>query len=195
MKIRYTGRKVELAPAEAKKLAAQFSKIGKLLDGRRECEAYVVLSTERHLQRAEATVRYYNHELVGLGASADLFTAIHSAAEKLEKQALRVREKWRDNKRTPREQEAEAETPAAAAPKVKKVAGKRVEPKSIEQLPEAEQRVYRVDDHKKRKPMTVEEAVLDLDKKRDYVVYRDADTGKTTVLIRRRDGHFDLVEA
>ena len=63
------------------------------------------------------------------------------------------------------------------------------------ELPEAEQRVYKVEDHKKRKPMTVEEAVLDLDKKRDYVVYRDADTGRTTVLIRRRDGHFDLVEA
>jgi hypothetical protein len=43
--------------------------------------------------------------------------------------------------------------------------------------------------------MTVEEAVLDLDKTRDYVVYRDADTGRTTVLIRRRDGHLDMVEA
>jgi hypothetical protein len=27
------------------------------------------------------------------------------------------------------------------------------------------------------------------------VVYRDADTGKTVVLIRRRDGHLDMVEA
>jgi len=193
MKIKYTGRQVELAPAQAKKLEAQFSKIGKLLDGRRECEAHVILSLERHLHRAEATVHYYNHQLVGLGASSDLFNAIHEAAEKLEKQALRTREKWRDTKRLPRSKE-EAAAPAAPAPP-KKVRGRRVEPKTMAQLPEEEQRVYKVDEHKKRKPMTVEEAVLDLDKSRDYVVYRDADTGRTTVLIRRRDGHLDLVEA
>ena len=43
MKITYTGRQVELAPAQLKKLEARFAKIGKLLDGRRECEAHVVL--------------------------------------------------------------------------------------------------------------------------------------------------------
>ena len=191
MKIKYTGRQVELAPAETKKLAAQFSKIGKLLDGRRECEAHVILSLERHLHRAEATVHYYNHQLVGLGASADLFTAIHAAAEKLEKQALKTREKWRDNRRTSRDEKPEAAAPKAIA--AKKV--RREEPKKPAKARDAEQRVYTVDDHKSRKPMTVEEAVLDIDKSRDYVVYRDADTGRTTVLIRRRDGHFDLVEA
>ena len=65
----------------------------------------------------------------------------------------------------------------------------------MDQLPEAEQQVYKVDHHKKRKPMTVEEAVLDLDKSRDYVVYRDAETDCVSVLVRRRDGHFDLIEA
>jgi putative sigma-54 modulation protein len=195
MKIKYTGRQVELAPAQTRKLEAQFSKIGKLLDGRRECETHVILSLERHLHRAEATINYYNHQLVGLGASADLFTAIHSAAEKLEKQAVRTREKWRDTRRAPREEAKEAAAPAAASPaKPAKVRGRKVETKSMAELPEEEQRVYHVDHHKKRKPMTVEEAVLDLDKTRDYVVYRDAETGKTTVLIRRRDGHLDMVE-
>src|SRR5215510_1439710 len=66
MKITYTGRQVELAPAQLKKLEAQFGKIGKLLDGRRECEAHVILSLERHLHHAEATVNYYGHPLVGL---------------------------------------------------------------------------------------------------------------------------------
>jgi putative sigma-54 modulation protein len=195
MKITYTGRQVELAPAQTKKLEARFSKIGKLLDGRRECEAHVILSLERHLHRAEATVNYYNHQLAGLGASTDLFTAIHSAAEKLEKQALKTRERWRDTRRAPREEEKETEPAPNAPAKPAKVRGRRVEAKTIDQLPEAEQRVYKVDHHKKRKPMTVEEAVLDLDKNRDYVVYQDAETGRTIVLIRRRDGHLDLVEA
>ena len=106
-----------MAPAQLKKLEGRFAKIGKLLDGRRECEAHVVLSIERHLQQAEATVNYYGHELVGDRVGTDLFSAIHAAAEKLEKQALKAVTKWRDNKRTPRkgapEEQAAVEASAA----------------------------------------------------------------------------------
>ena len=42
MKITYTGRQVELAPAQLKKLEAQFAKTGKLLDGKGDCEIHVV---------------------------------------------------------------------------------------------------------------------------------------------------------
>jgi putative sigma-54 modulation protein len=178
MKITYTGRQVELAPAQLKKLESRFSKIGKLLDGRRECEAHVILSLERHLNHAEATVNYYGHQLVGLGSSNDLFTAIHSAAEKLEKQAVKARTKWRDTKRSPRKTEAPPEP----------------EPAAVEPEPEPERRVYRVNHHQRRKPMTLDEAILEMDK-RDYLVYIDAETDRISVLLRRRDGHFDLVEA
>ncbi len=47
MKITYTGRQVELLPAQLTKLEGQFSKVGKLLDGKSECEAHVILSLER----------------------------------------------------------------------------------------------------------------------------------------------------
>jgi putative sigma-54 modulation protein len=180
MKITYTGRQVELKPAQLKKLEAQFSKIGKLLDGRRECEAHVILSLERHLHQAEATINYYGHQLVGIGSSNDIFTAIHSAAEKLEKQAVKARTKWRDTKRTPRKAAAAEAEAAPAAPTAAEAA--------------PERRVFRVNHHEKRKPMTLDEAVLEMDKSRDYMVYRDAETDRISVLVRRRDGHFDLVE-
>jgi len=184
MKITYTGRQVELAPAQLKKLEARFAKIGLLLDGKRECEAHVILSLERHLHYAETTIRYFNHQLVGVGSSSDLFTAIHSAAEKLEKQAVKARTKWRDTKRTPRKaaSEAEKERPAET---------------EAEPEPESgpERRVYHVNHHQKRKPMTLEEALMEMDKNRDYLVYRDAETDRTCVVVRRRDGNFDLVEA
>ena len=175
MKITYTGRQVELAPAQLKKLQAQFAKIGKLLDGRRECEAHVVLSLERHLHHAEATINYYNHQLVGLGSGSDLFNAIHDASEKLEKQILKARTKFRDNKRMPRKQAAEVEREPA--------------PPEAEPSPH----VNKIN-HQKRKPMTLDEAVLEMDKSRDYLVYRDAQTDRVSVLVRRRDGNFDLVE-
>lgn len=182
MKITYTGRQVELAPAQQKKLETRFSKIGKLLDGRREVEAHVILSLERHLHHAEATVNYYGHQLAGLGSNSDLFTAISGAAEKLEKQAVKAREKWRDTKRTPRKADVSTE-PAAASAEAE-----------AEAEAEPERRVYRVNHHQKRKPMTLDEALLEMDKNRDYLVYRDAETDRISVLLRRRDGHFDLVE-
>src|SRR5437763_15185055 len=117
MKITYTGRQVELKPAQLKKLETQFAKTGKLLDGRRECETHVILSMERHLHNAEATVNYYGHQLVGVGSDPDLFTAIHSAAEKLAKQAVKARTQWRDTQRGPREEQPEpAPAGGAAAP-------------------------------------------------------------------------------
>jgi len=185
MKITYTGRQVGLAPAQLKKLEERFAKTGKLLDGRRECEAHVVLSLERHLHHAEATVNYYSHPLIGIGSSTDLFTAIHSAAEKLEKQAVKARTKFRDNKRTPRKETA-AENVAAAG-----------EPPEVEADTEEENArlIYKVNHHKKRKPMTLDEAVLEMDAGRDYLVYRDSETDRVSVLVRRRDGHFDLIEA
>ena len=184
MKIAYTGRQVELAPAQIKKLEARFAKIGKLLDGKRETEAHVILSLERHLHHAEVTVNYFGHQLVGLGSSTDLFTAINSAAEKLEKQAVKARTKWRDTKRAPHKaaSEAEAEQPAAAA-------------EAAAEEPEAASQPHvRHVNHQRRKPMTLEEAMLEMDQKRDYLVYRDAETDRVSVLVRRRDGSFDLVE-
>jgi putative sigma-54 modulation protein len=112
MKVTYTGRQVDLSPAQSEKLMAEFDKVGKLLDnGKGEAGAHVVLSHERHLNNVEITVPYHNHELVGEGSDPDLFCAIHAAVGKLEKQAVRVREKWRDSKRTPRkETDASIET-------------------------------------------------------------------------------------
>jgi putative sigma-54 modulation protein len=179
MKITYTGRQVELAPAQLKKLEARFAKVGKLLDGRRECEAHVILSLERHLHQAEVTVNYFNHPLVGLSSNNDLFTAIHAAIEKLEKQAVKHRGKWRDTKRTPRKSTEPVASQNGSEPAAEA---------------ETERRVFGVNHHQKRKPMTLDEAILEMDKDRDYLVYRDAETGRTSVLVRRRDGNFDLVE-
>src|SRR5437868_14549911 len=117
MKLTYMREQVELAPVQLKKRGARFANVGKLLNDGRECEAHVILSLERHLHHAEVTVNYYNHQLVGLASNADLFTAIHSAAEKLEKQCVKAVTKWRDAKRTPRKAAAAEAAAEPAAPK------------------------------------------------------------------------------
>lgn len=179
MKITFTGRQVELAPAQLKKIEARFAKVGKLLDGREQTEAHVILSLERHLHQAEITVNYHNHSMVGADSNVDLFTAIHAAVEKLEKQAIKVRAKWRDTQRAPRRDTVAAQ---ASAP---------VEPAE----PETAREVFRVNHYDQRKPMTLEEAILEMEKGGDYLVYRDSESDGVAVLIRRRDGNFDLIEA
>ena len=180
MRITYTGRQVELAPAQLQKIKARMDKVGKLIDGKEEREAHVVLSHERHLHRAEITVNYHNHPLVCLGENADLFTAIHAAIEKLEKQAIKVRAKWRDTKRAPKRTGAEPETAAARPAHAGEI---------------EEKKIFRINHLERRKPMTLDEALLEMEKGQEYLAYRDAETDRLAVLVRRRDGNFDLVEA
>jgi putative sigma-54 modulation protein len=176
MKITYTGRQVELAPAQLRKIEARAAKLSKFLDGKEEREAHVILGHERGRHTAEITVNYFDHPLVGAASSPDVFTAVHAAVEKLEKQAIKVKAKWRDNKRTPRKQAAAEPAPETAA--TANGAG----------------RVYRVDGSGGGKPMTLDEAILEMEQDRDYLVYNDAGSGRISVLMRRRDGHFDLIE-
>jgi putative sigma-54 modulation protein len=182
MKVTYTGRTEKLTPTLQKKLDAKFAKLAKLLDQRGgEREAHVILTVERHQQQAEITVQFHDHPLVGIGASSDQFTAIVTAADKLEKQVLKLRTKWRDTKRGPKESwtvPAAPEAEEAATPE-----------------PPAEKRIFRVNQHARRKPITLDEAILEMEGNRDYLVYRDAETDRLSVLLRRRDGHYDLVEA
>jgi putative sigma-54 modulation protein len=194
MRITYTGRQVELVPAQLKKLEAQCIKLAKMLDGRKsECEARVVLSHERHLHKAEVTVKYHDHSMVSVADDNDLFTAIHGAIEKLEKQAIKVRAKWRDSKRVPRKETVPAEPAVkAVAPPVKakaaiKTHGKNGAKAKVRHIGEDEQSL--------RKSMTLEEAIAEMSGDREYLTFLDAKTGAVNVLVRRRDGHFDLVEA
>ncbi len=181
MRVTYTGRQEPFTPAQQKKLETKLSKLAKLLDSRGgEREAHVILTSERHLRRAEITINIYDHPMVGVAAEADQFTALFQAIERLEKQVLKLRAKKRDTKREPKPAWEPAAAPAAGGPAYEESRGKRI---------------FRVDDHAGRKPMTLEEALMELDKTRDYVVFRDAETDRLSVLLRRRDGHFDLVEA
>jgi putative sigma-54 modulation protein len=183
MNISYKGIKQDLAPKLQEKLDAKFNKISKLLEKRGEKEAHVIVQSERHLHRAEITVNYYDHQLVGIGSDPDLFTAVSEALDKLETQAHKQSEKWREKHRR-------KDAPGKGEQEIVGVVASS-EPATDGAV---SQRVYRVNHLEDRKPMTLEEALLEMDSNRDYVVYRDADKECLSVLVRRRDGHFDLIE-
>jgi putative sigma-54 modulation protein len=178
MKVSYKGIKKDLPSRLQEKLDAKFAKLSKLMDGNGEKRAHVIVTGERHLHKAEITVHTRDHELIGIGSDADLFAAISVALAKIEKQAMKQGARFRATTRRPETSNALAEkAPAEAA------------------WTPAAPRVYRPNHHERRKPITLEEAVLQMEDGRDYLVYRDADKQSVFMLVRRRDGHFDLIES
>jgi putative sigma-54 modulation protein len=193
MKITFTGKQDKLNPSQERKLAMAFARLSKLLERRGEKGAQVILSSERHLHHAEVRVNFYDNTLVGEGADTDQFTAVMDAVEKVEKRALKNREKWRDASRDGHKRVAAEVAETAPAPPARKAAsGKPGAAKAVKSKPS---KVVRTGGKLAAKPMTVDEAMLSMEAERDYMVYRDAETDKVSVLIRRRDGKVDLVEA
>src|ERR1700691_5473522 len=108
MKVSYKGIKQELPVRLQTKLDAKFAKLSKLLEKRGELEAHVVVATVRHLHKAEVTIQFYDHQLVGIGSDADLFTGLSEALDKLETQAVKNRGKWQERRKDGSAKEAEA---------------------------------------------------------------------------------------
>jgi putative sigma-54 modulation protein len=177
MNVTYKGVHHDLPAKVQSKVDSKFAKLSKLLEKRGEREAHVVVGEQRGQVHAEITVQFYDHQLVSTGRGPDLFTALSPALEKLEAQAIKQRSKWREKHR--REAPPVAKEVPVAAPK--KAAAPAI-------------RVNRVTTER-RKPITLDEAILLLDGKKDYLVYRDASTERIAVLIRRSDGNLDLVES
>lgn len=198
MKVTYTGKTKEFTARLEKKIQEKLTKLGKMIEQRGEREAHIVHQVERHLHKVEIKVNFYDHALMGAAADSDLATCVAQAVEKLEKQIVKARTKWRDTHRDPkstREQKElvaeKAEPVAAPKPKAPKPNGKAAIAATAEKgLP----KIYRVAHSKGQKPMTLEEAVIAMGQGADYVVYRDPEKSRLTVLLRRRDGDFDLVE-
>ncbi len=194
MKIIYTGRHEAFPPKQKAKLEAKLQKLSKMLERKGEKEAHVILSQERFLHKIEITINAWDHSLVGVGSNRDLITAACEALDKLEKQLRKVRDKWlakrhKDNGAGAMNGLA-AQT--AAAPSGNGKARKQV---SLATGKRGNKKVFRVNNRDGNKPMTLEEAMLEMEVSQDYMVYRDSQTDRVAVLMRRPDGHFDLIES
>ena len=187
MNITYKGKQEKFYPAQIEKIDARFKKLAKIIDGKGEKSSHVILNRKRGVHSAEITVNYMDHSLVGASDDGDQYTAMTGALDKLEKQVLKLRAKRREVDKT------------SKAPWVKGDSGTTAIAATVDTASRkngSEKKVYRVDfKASTRKPMTLDEAILELGKDGDYVVYRDAKRDCLSVLIRRPDGHLDLIES
>ena len=184
MKIAYTGTLAELLPKQKAKLETKLQKCMKRLERRGEKDVHVILSRQRHLHKVEITAHAYDHSLAGAGSDADLAIAMSDAIDKLEKQVVKMQDKFHDGHRMKDKPVVSAVPPKAQAKPVKAA-----------KLPARKApQVFPVNSLHGRKPMTLEEAMLEIGPTEPYLMFREARTNKQSVLMRRADGHFDLIE-
>lgn len=198
MKLTFTGKAEPFTSSQQQKLKARLDKLGKTIDARGEREARAIVTQERHLNHVELTVNAYDHAFAVKGSDRDVFAAVNDALDKLEKQLQRMNAKWRTTnrhkvapKRTPEHAAAAGIAMSSGAPRnngKKKPNARRTV--TFSQTVE----VFPVNDHGGGKPMTLEEAMLEIGASDNYFSYIDAATQRVAVLLRRKDGHFDLVE-
>jgi putative sigma-54 modulation protein len=175
MNLDITGRHIEITPALKDFAEDKLRKLGKLLD--EPIEIHVVLGIEKHRHMAEIKVKSRTAILSGTQETGDLYASIGEVADKLERQALKHKEKMRNhkNRQSLRHHEFEpAEEPERAEE------GASIVQRSRSYAP---------------KPLSLEDAVIELESSGDEVlVYRDIESERINVVYRRADGGYGLVE-
>lgn len=176
MTFEYTGRHVEVTPAIRRHVEEQFKKLEHIFNGI-NARVHVILEVEKSRQTGEVIVHWRDHTLTAADTNVDMYMALSRAVSKIEKQALKLKKKIIDRKHGARKTSSVAPAPdgqvEATPPPVRIINARR----------------YSV------KPMTAEEAALELSARTDsFVVFRDADTNRVGVLYKRQDGNFGLIE-
>lgn len=179
MEFEFTGRHMDVTPAIRAHVQEHFKKIDHIFEGSSTARAHIILEVNKNRHIGEVLVHWREHTLTATDTNADMYQALSRAINKIEKQVVKLKKKIIERKQnaTP----LSALTPdngqgaeAAAAPRAPRIVNARG---------------YRV------KPMTPEEAALALSEDTDqFVVFRDSETSRVSVLYRRNDGNYGLIQ-
>lgn len=184
MRLDITGRHIEITPALRKFAEEKLTKLERLLDG--PVEIHVVLEIEKHRHTAEIQVKSRSAFFSGKQETDDLYASINEVADKLERQALKHKEKAHDHKhrKSPRDPQIAAAIEANATPL-----------EAADEVPPlSPARIVRSQRHK-AKPLSPEDAALELEATgEDVLVFRNSETDRFNVVYRQKDGNFGLVE-
>jgi putative sigma-54 modulation protein len=172
MNIHFTARREHLTPQAKALCEERLEDIARWLGP--SADADVILSRERNREKAEVHIRAKGAGFVVAEESADILVSLGLAFDALERKVRKEREKLREKKRrVGREarEEGEPSEPASPGPKIVRF------------------------DYFASKPMSIGEALIQLDaKKKEVFVFRPGDGDRWAVLFRRKNGTFGLVQ-
>lgn len=179
MNVEITGRHVLITPAIRAYVLKRLRKFVKILGD--DISFHVIIDVEKERQTAEILLKSKLLDLTGKGETDDMYNSIVRAIEKLERQALKHKSKIIEGKR----QRAKAKSVAA------KLGVGEATARTLARKTDG----IREEDVQ-RKPMEVEEAVVELNHSEyPFVVFRNAESGAVNVLYRRKDGTIRLIRA
>lgn len=189
MRVELTGRHVTISPGLRRLVDRKLGKVQRVLNDS-GLSATVVITKERIHSVVELTLHARGeHFLHAVGKADSWEMAMTEVIDKVLHQAEKMKGKWHERQRRGPASRS-AHTPRAA-----RRASARTAAPVTSGLPDApRRRVIRASRYSV-KPMTVEEAALELDgQKTAFLVFRDATTDAVNVLYRRADGQFALIE-
>ena len=176
MQFEFTGRHIEVTPALRAHVEDNFRKLDHIFNGS-PVRAHIIMVVEKNRHIGEIVVNWREHAFTIKQADKDMYTALTKAIGKLEKQTLKLKKKSISQKHT-----APARALLAADPDG-----------VIEPAPAAPRiinaRRYAV------KPMTPEEATLQLtEEAHQFLVFRNAATERVSIIYKRKDNNYGLIE-
>lgn len=171
----YTGRHIDVTPALKAHTEDHFEKIDHVFDGKAS-KAHIIFEVERGRHMCEVIVNWRNEVLTAATSSADMYQSIAQTVGKIEKQALKTKKKVIDKSHRAKRASsvAQAETDIAPEP----VRGRIVSANGYEV-----------------KPVTVDEATMLLEEREEnFLVFRNAEHQRVSVIYKRSDGNYGLIE-
>jgi putative sigma-54 modulation protein len=175
MKISVTFRNTEGDDWHKEYIDQKLKKLEKYLDT--PVEARVVLSVEKFRNVAEVNLMANGQTLNAKEEAKEMNLAIDNAVEKIERQLKKRKERTRGHKTNASRLEGAA-------------------PREVYQDDDEAQEARIVEMRKVvLKPMSLEDAIMEIDISRNrFVVYRDSSTEKVSIIYVRDDGKYALIE-
>jgi putative sigma-54 modulation protein len=180
MQTEITGRNVQIDDGLRELVERKLGKLEKFLE--EPLEARVTLATERYRQTAELHVSHHDGVLQATEETdGPLRDAVQRVIDNVVEQARRAHQKLVDKRRRFDHHRGGDQRWPVEVLEQESVVGGRV-PRVIEQT------------HLDVKPMTIEEAALELDgSELGFVAFVDASTRRVSVLYKRKDQHYGLI--
>jgi putative sigma-54 modulation protein len=185
MNVEITGRHMPITPAIRAYVLKRLRRFMRVLP--EPMNFHVILGVEKDRHAVEILLKTRRLELTGTGETKDMYSSITRALEKVERQALKQKTRRIEGKRKRAREESvavrsgSAKQPGAAAGRARRGGA-------------ANGAI--VEEEAQRKPMALEEALLELGQgERPFVLFWNADSGAVNVLYRRKDGALALIYA
>lgn len=170
MQIDITFKNLDSSDALKDYATKRLSKIDKYID--RIAEAHVVFSIEKRRHKADVTLNADGTVINAVEITEDMYAAIDMVMDKLERQVKKHKQKLQGKKSQAKSFPGEV----ASSPK-------KTKPRIVHE------KGYFV------KPMSVEEAVLQIDiVKKDFIIFQNTESNQINLIYKRQDGDLGLVE-